>query len=76
MSVYPAFCAEQFGRAHNSVNYGVLFIAFSAAGILGPQIMSGIFAVTSTYQPAFMVAAVLVLVSLVLTVIFQRKYAQ
>lgn len=75
MSVYPAFCAEQFGRSHNSVNYGVLFIAFSAAGILGPQIMSALFATTATYQPAFVVAAALVAISLVITVIFQRKYA-
>ena len=75
MSVYPAFCAEQFGRAHNSVNYGVLFVAFSVACILGPQIMSVIFATFSIYQPAFIIAAILVIISLAITIIFQRKYA-
>ena len=39
MGVYPGFCAEQFGPKNNGVNYGIMFIGFALAGIIGPQIL-------------------------------------
>lgn len=38
LGTFPALCAESFGTANAAVNYGVLFTAFSAAGLIAPQV--------------------------------------
>ena len=59
MGIYPGFTAKTFGRKNNSVNYGIMFIGFALAGILGPMIMNFLKGATGQYQPAFLVAAAL-----------------
>lgn len=39
MGVYPGFTAQVFGTRNNSVNFGIMFIGFSVAGVLGPTLM-------------------------------------
>lgn len=39
MGVFPGFTAEVFGSRNNSVNFGIMFMGFSAAGIIGPTLM-------------------------------------
>ena len=73
MGVYPGFAALQFGRLHNSVNYGIMFIAFSAAGVLGPLMLNGLYDETGTYQAAFLVAACLAALMLVLTFVYRLQ---
>ena len=55
MGVYPSFTAAQFGSKNSSVNYGIMFIGFNMAGLLGPVIMSKIFRMTGDYRNAFKV---------------------
>lgn len=71
MGVYPSFTAAQFGSKNSSVNYGIMFIGFSAAGIIGPMIMSNIFRSSGSYRPAFLVAVVLAVIGLVLSFVFR-----
>ncbi len=73
MGVYPGFTALQFGSAHNSVNYGIMFIAFAAAGVLGPLAMNYLFGETGSYQAAFLVAACLAAMQLVLTFVYRLQ---
>ena len=75
MGVYPGFAALQFGRLHNSVNYGIMFIAFSAAGMLGPLMLNGLYEETGSYQAAFLVAACLAALMLVLTFVYRLQNA-
>ncbi len=49
MGVYPGFCADQFGSKNNGVNYGIMFIGFSLAGIVGPQILQKLGTPTAYY---------------------------
>lgn len=56
MGVFPGFTADRFGAKNNSVNYGIMFIGFAAAGYFGPTIMRNIYAANGIYQPAFLVA--------------------
>lgn len=70
MGVYPGFTAAQFGAAYNSVNYGIMFIGFAAAGYFGPAIMSTLHAATDAYGPAFLVALGLSMVGFVLTFLY------
>lgn len=39
MGVFPGFTADQFGTRYATVNYGVMFIGFAMAGLLGPMLM-------------------------------------
>lgn len=71
MGVYPGFTAEQFGLKNNGVNYGIMFIAFGVAGVLGPMIMQSQYAATQSYSKAILIALVLAIVGLVLTFIYR-----
>ncbi len=48
-----------------------MFIGFSAAGIVGPMIMSNVFSATGSYRSAFLIATVLAAVGLVLSFVFR-----
>ncbi|WP_348623889.1 OFA family MFS transporter [Paenibacillus peoriae] len=71
MGVFPGFTADQFGVRNNSVNYGIMFIGFATAGYFGPSIMSHIYSTDSSYQRAFVIAAVLGITGLVLTFVYK-----
>lgn len=71
MGVYPSFTAGQFGSKNSSVNYGIMFIGFSAAGIAGPTIASKVYGSTGTYTQAFLIAAVLAVIGLVLSFLYR-----
>lgn len=55
MGVYPGFTSDQFGAKNNSLNYGIMFVAFSVAGFLGPMIMRMAYNGQGSYRPAFLV---------------------
>ena len=52
MGVFPGFTADQFGAAHNSVNYGIMFIGFAMAGYFGPTIMKNVYYKNGFYTQA------------------------
>lgn len=72
MGVFPGFTADQFGTKHSSVNYGIMFIGFAAAGYVGPTIMSTVYGQTGSYVPAFWIAIGLAAAGLTLTVIYRK----
>lgn len=72
MGIYPGFTASQFGGRNNSVNYGIMFIGFAAAGYFGPTIMSKIYASAGAYQTAFLAAMALAIAGAVLTFAFRK----
>lgn len=72
MGVFPGFTADQFGTKHSSVNYGIMFIGFAAAGYVGPTIMSAVFGRTGSYIPAFWIAIGLAAAGLVLSFVYRR----
>ena len=39
VGIFPGYVAEQFGPANASMNYGVMALAFSVSGIIGPNII-------------------------------------
>lgn len=56
MGVFPGFCADRFGTKYNTVNYGIMWIGFSLAGIVGPMILTSVFDITKSYLGAFLIA--------------------
>ena len=71
MGIYPGFTAQRFGRKNNSVNYGIMFIGFALAGMLGPMVMNAIFGATGRYQPAFLASAALAVVGEILIILLR-----
>lgn len=70
MGLFPAFTASRFGTKHNSVNYGIMFIGFALAGLLGPITMTWLYQCFDNYHPAFLVCCLLSLLGLLLALAF------
>lgn len=73
MGIYPGFTADQFGSKNNSVNYGIMFVGFAVAGLLGPTVVGKIFSIYGTYVFAFYTAIALAFVGLILTICLKIK---
>lgn len=71
MGVYPGFTADQFGARNNSVNYGIMFIGFAAAGFFGPTIMKNVYTADGSYQRAFLIAVGLNSAGILLTFVYR-----
>jgi OFA family oxalate/formate antiporter-like MFS transporter len=61
LSVFASATADLYGTRNLGTNYGALFTAWGAAGILGPLIAGRVFDATRSYQYAFYAAAGLAL---------------
>jgi len=72
MGVFPGFCTDQFGTKNNTVNYGIMWIGFSAAGIVGPSILTRVFNATGAYQGAFVIAFAIATVGLLFSLLYRR----
>jgi OFA family oxalate/formate antiporter-like MFS transporter len=72
MGVFPGFTADQFGSKNNSVNYGIMFIGFALGGYFGPTVMRNVFSTDNSYQRAFVIAAVIGVVGLLLTFVYRH----
>jgi OFA family oxalate/formate antiporter-like MFS transporter len=63
LSVFASTTADFYGTRNLGMNYGVLFTAWGAAGILGPYIGGRVFDAFGDYRYAFFTAAALALVA-------------
>jgi OFA family oxalate/formate antiporter-like MFS transporter len=64
LSVFASTTADFYGTKNLGLNYGVLFTAWGAAGILGPLVAGRVYDAFGDYRYAFYTAAVLALVAL------------
>lgn len=71
LSCYPGFTADQFGAANNSLNYGIIWLGYSICGFISPTLTSSIKASTGDFNGAFMAAAGVSVLGIVMTVIFR-----
>ena len=64
LSVFASATADFYGTKNLGLNYGVLFSAWGAAGILGPAIAGRAFDRFGDYRVAFFTAGALALIAL------------
>ncbi|MBI3693990.1 MAG: OFA family MFS transporter [Acidobacteria bacterium] len=57
LSLYASLTADFFGTRNVGANYGLVFLAYGIAGIIGPKLGGGIFDRYRSYTPAFDLAA-------------------
>lgn len=63
LSVFASSTADLYGTRHLGMNYGLLFTAWGAAGIIGPMIAARVYDAFGDYRYAFYAASVLAIVS-------------
>ena len=73
LSVFASTTADFYGTKNLGMNYGALFTAWGAAGVLGPLIAGRVFDATKSYQYAFYAAAALALGALAALLIARRR---
>jgi OFA family oxalate/formate antiporter-like MFS transporter len=71
-SVNPATIADFWGARNAGANYGLLFTAWGAAGIIGPTIGGVLFDKYRNYEAAFYAAAVLAAIACVCEIAARR----
>jgi len=69
LALMPAFTADYFGTKNLGLNYGLVFSAWGAAGVMGPIIGAQVRAATGAWTNAFWILAGLSLVGGVLALI-------
>jgi len=69
LGVFPSITADNFGTANLGMNYGVLFLAFGVAALVGPRLASTIYDSTGNHSTAFIIATAMSLVALIITII-------
>ncbi len=65
LSVFASATADFYGTRNLGANYGALFTAWGAAGVVGPLVAGRVFDVTRSYQYAFYGAAALAAIAFV-----------
>lgn len=65
LSVFATTTADFYGTKNLGLNYGVLFTAWGAAGILGPMIGARVFDTFGDYRYAFYAAGALAIIAFV-----------
>ena len=73
-SVVPSTVADFWGTRYAGTNYGSMFTAWGAAGVLGPMIGGVLFDRYRNYEAAFFTSAALALIALI-CLLFARKPA-
>lgn len=76
--VYPPFTASQFGMRYQGMNYGIMFLAYAIGTLVGPQIAAGFVDSSlgaAAYSSAYVVAALVTGVGLVLCLVMSKKLA-
>ena len=68
LSLYATTTADFFGSRNVGTNYGLVFLAWGAAGILGPKLGGRVFDQFHSYTWAFDIAAILLAIAWVVIV--------
>ncbi|PKM83486.1 MAG: oxalate:formate antiporter [Firmicutes bacterium HGW-Firmicutes-13] len=72
LSLFPATTADLFGTKNLGVNYGLVFSSWGVGGVFGGYIGGIVRDISGTYHTAYLIAAALLAVNIVLT-FFTRK---
>jgi OFA family oxalate/formate antiporter-like MFS transporter len=76
LAIYPAINADFFGTRNAGVNYGLIFTAYGFGGLSGNLLAPIVKQATNNYNLAFVLSAVLCLVSAVLILLLKAPRAK
>ena len=67
LSVFPSVTKDWFGLKNFGVNYGLVFTAWGAGGLVLPYVSGKVFDATGKLDQAYVIAGVLLLISAAFT---------
>ncbi|MDV0440950.1 OFA family MFS transporter [Methanorbis furvi] len=73
--MFPPITSDNFGSKNSGLNYAIMFVAYSMAALIGPQLLAYFKNTTGAYTLAFSFSAGLMLVAgvILFIVMFKRK---
>lgn len=72
-AVFPAAITDIYGLKNFGINYGIMFTGWGLGGIIGPTIAASMFDSVGNYNSAYMVAAVLLIISIGMAMTFNMS---
>ena len=75
LSIFPALTADQYGLKNFGQNYGIMFLAWGVAGIVGPMIASFFFDATGNFYTTYIICAIMTGAMIIVNFIIQRGIA-
>lgn len=73
LGTYPSICADAFGTRNMSINYAILFVAFSVAAVAGPRVGAMLLENTGGYSAGCTTAAALAGLGLLLSLAMKLR---
>jgi MFS family permease len=73
LSIFPAFTADQFGLKNHGANYGVVYLAYGASGVLAPFLADYIYDNFNTYSYAYVVCAAMMFAAVFVNFALKRE---
>lgn len=70
-SVFPVTVSDLYGIRNFGLNYGLMFTSWGLGGVIGPMTGAIIFDSTNSYNTAYIVAFILLVISTVITFTFK-----
>ncbi len=66
-SIFPAMASDAYGSKNFGMNYGMLFTSWGLGGVIGPMTAAAILDAFGSYNYAYIVAGILLLISIVIS---------
>lgn len=70
--VFPSAITDLYGLKNFGINYGIMFTGWGLGGIIGPMIAASIFDSVGNYKSAYIVAALLLIISVIIAITFDK----
>jgi len=75
LAIFPPITFDFFGLKNGGVNYGCLFTSWGIAGVVGPIMAGRIVDLTKSYNQAYLAAAGMLVVSIILVLLLKPPKA-
>lgn len=72
LALFPATTWDWFGIKHAGTNYGLIFTAWGLGGLIGPIVAGQIIDSTGTYDMAYILSAILLIIAAIMAAFTKR----
>ncbi|WP_353095058.1 OFA family MFS transporter [Tissierella praeacuta] len=72
-SVFPAAVTDLYGIKNFGMNYGLVYTGWGVGGIIGPMTAAAIFDSANSYNTAYIVAGILLIISTIIAFTFKSR---
>lgn len=70
-AVFPSAITDLYGMKNFGINYGLMFTGWGLGGIIGPMVAATIYDSSGSYNTAYLVAGILLIISIIIAMTFK-----